>query len=407
MRKFAMSALVAASLVLPGLGHAQTKTITIGFTTSETGKLNADSKPQLLGFELWRDRVNAAGDIKVGSDHYKIALKYYDDQSSAGRVQQLYSRLILQNNADFLFSPYSSGLTATAAVVSEQFGKIMITTGAAEGKTYKLGNKNLFQLYTPADKYLKSALDVIKAKDPNAKIALVYSNDGFSTAVAKGAAAAAKRMGLNIVFDESYASDTTDFGPIINKIVSSGATVLIGGGHYADGSTLARQLYDKKVKLGFISLLVAPDIPKFADMGKAALGVTVPSQWEPSVTYKPDFGPTPAAFTKAFEAKYHSRPGYHAAGGYAAGLVLQHAIEQAGSIKQAAVAKALNHMNAMTFYGRIHFATGVADHGLQIGHDMVLAQWQKGANGKLVSQVVWPSAAQTASILYPLKKFAQ
>ncbi len=397
-------ALTCGALLAAPLAQAQT--LTIGFTTSQTGKLNADSKPQLLGFELWRDQVNAAGGIKVGSKHYKIALKYYDDQSSAGRVQQLYSRLILRDNANFLFSPYSSGLTATAAVVSEQFGKIMITTGAAEGKTYRLGNKHLFQIYTPADKYLKSALDVIKAKAPKAKIALVYSNNGFSTAVAKGALANAKRMGLHIVFNESYASDTTDFGPIINKIVASGATVLIGGGHYADGTTLARQLYDKKVGLRFISLLVAPDIAKFATLGKAAMGVTVPSQWEHSVGYKPDFGPSPSAFTKAFEAKYANQPGYHAAGGYAAGLVLQHAIEKAGSIKTTAVTKALNAMNAMTFYGRIHFATRASDHGLQIGHDMVLAQWQQGANGKLVSQVVWPAAAQTAPILYPLKKFA-
>jgi len=135
--------------------------------------------------------------------------------------------------------------------------------------------------------------------------------------------------------------------------------------------------------------------------------IPVPSQWEPSVTYKPDFGPTPDAFTKAFEDRFHIRPGYHAAGGYAAGLVLQHAIEQAGAIETDAVAEALDGTDATTFYGHIRFATGAADHGLQIGHDMVLAQWQKGTDGKLRSQVVWPADAKTAPILYPLKKLAQ
>ena len=42
-----------------------------------------------------------------------------------------------------------------------------------------------------------------------------------------------------------------------------------------------------------------------------------------------------------------------------------------------------------------------AHHGLQLAHEMVLAQWQK-ANGKLVRQVVWPKAAQSADILYPI-----
>ncbi|MDA3919813.1 MAG: amino acid ABC transporter substrate-binding protein [Salinisphaera sp.] len=406
MYKMFAGVLLALGVILPGMALAQ-KTITIGFTTSETGKLNADAAPQLRGFELWRDQVNADGGIKAGGTQYKVALKHYDDQSSAGRVQQLYTRLILQDNADFLFSPYSSGLTSTAAVVSEQFGKIMITTGAAEGKTYKLGNRYLFQMYTPADEYLTSALQAIKSKDPNAKIALVYSNDGFSKGAADGAAKAAKSMGLNVVLTESYAPNTTDFGPVINKIVSSGANVLIGGGHYADGSTLARQLYDKKSNLEFISLLVAPDIPKFASLGKAARGVTVPSQWEPTVAYKPDFGPTPEQFREMFQKKYNTLPGYHAAGGYAAGLVLQHAIEQAGSIKTPAVAKALNAMDATTAYGHIKFADGKQDHGLQVGHDMVLAQWQKGDDGKLHSKVVWPKSAANAKLVFPLTTYHQ
>jgi hypothetical protein len=35
---------------------------------------------------------------------------------------------------------------------------------------------------------------------------------------------------------------------------------------------------------------------------------------------------------------------------------------------------------------------------LQIAHEMVLAQWQK-KDGKLVREVVWPTAARTATII--------
>ncbi|WP_097460002.1 amino acid ABC transporter substrate-binding protein [Mangrovitalea sediminis] len=402
MKKLALSLLISASLTAPAISYA--KDIVIGFTTSETGKLNADSTPQLQGFELWRDQVNAAGGIKVGNDHYKVKFVKYDDQSTASRVQQLYVRLVTQDNANFLFSPYSSGLTATAAIISEQYGKVMITTGAAEGKTYELGNQYLFQMYTPANLYLASALDAVKAKDPGAKIALIYENGGFAKAVAKGAKQYAGKLGLNVVMDEAYDPSTTDFSPILNKVVTSGATVLIGGGHFADGSTLARQLHEQNMKLKMISLLVAPDVPKFVELGDAAYGVSVPSQWEPEVKFTPDFGPTAAQFTKEYKARYHVTPGYHAAGGYASGIVLEHAIEQAGSLDTDKVAAALNKMNATTFYGNIQFATDKSDHGLQIGHDMVLAQWQKDSQGKLGKQVVWPAAAGTAPLIYPISK---
>ena len=198
---------------------------------------------------------------------------------------------------------------------------------------------------------------------------------------------------------KSYSPDTTDFGPIINKVISAKATALLGGGHYPDGATMARQLHDQKAGLKWVTLLVAPDSPNFAKLGEAAVGISVPSQWEPLVAFKPDFGPTAQAFTKAFMDKYKIEPGYHAAGGYTAGVLLQHAIEQAGSIDQAKVADALNKLDVTTLFGRTKFSTNPKEHGLQIGHEMVLAQWQK-KNGEFVKEVIWPPEGKTADVFY-------
>jgi branched-chain amino acid transport system substrate-binding protein len=397
---------VAAVVILAATVSVQaatSDTIVIGFTASETGKLNADSTPQLRGFQLWRDQVNAAGGINVGGKQYKVKLVSYDDQSKSDRVQQLYTRLINQDGADFLFSPYSSGLTATAAIVSEQNEKIMITTGAAEDKTYKLGNKYLFQMYTPATQYLVGALDALQSAAPKSRVAVAYKDDAFAKAVISGAIPHAKKLGLEIVFDEAYSPQTTDFGPIINKVIAANADALIGGGHYDDGATLARQISDRTAALKFVSLLVAPDSPQFAELGTAAVGVTVPSQWAPQVQYKPDFGPRPEDFAKIFRDKFGAEPGYHAAGGYAAGLVLQQAIEKAGSLDTAKVADTLNATDAATFFGPIKFATDPAEHGLQVGHQVVISQWQRGPEGKPAREVVWPETAGTKALVYPMR----
>src|SRR6185437_13266680 len=141
---------------------------------------------------------------------------------------------------------------------------------------------------------------------------------------------------------------------------------------------------------------------KFATLGAAALGVTFPSQWEPHVAYKPQFGPTVPEFIKAFEAQYHMVPDYHAASGYAVGLILQHAIETAGSLDTKKVAAALDAMNVTTFYGPMKVTTDAKNHGLQVGHTMVLGQWQKDKDGKLVKQIVFPANAASAKMLYPI-----
>lgn len=401
MRRIPLFVLVLFLALAPPM-HAQ-ETVTIGFTVSRTGALNVDSLEQYRGFELWRDQVNAAGGIAAGGKHYKIQFVNYDDESNSKRVQQLYSRMILEEKADFLFSPYSSSLTATAAVVTEQYGKIMLTTGAAEEKTYKLGNHYLFQMFTPARQYLAVALDALKSQDPKAAVAFVYEDSSFSVAVATPAIEYAQQQGFNVVFKEAYTPNTTDFSPILDKLIASKATVLLGGGHYTDGSTLARQLYGRKAALKMITLLVAPDSPQWVELGDAGLGVMVPSQWEPQSTFKAQYGPSGAEFDKAYTAKYNAPPSYESAGGYASGLILQRAIEKAGGTDTEKVAQALNETDVTTFYGRTKYATAPEEHGLQVGHSMVLAQWQKDKAGKLDKQVVWPLAAKSGNMLYPVR----
>jgi len=204
------------------------------------------------------------------------------------------------------------------------------------------------------------------------------------------------------VLDESYAPTTTDFGPIINKVISAQADSLMGGGHYADGATLARQLHDQKANLKMETLLVAPGDDKFATLGPSAEGVTTGSQWEIQETYKPQFGPTGDQFVKAYEAKFQAAPDYHSASGYAGGAILQHAIELAGSTDQDKVAAQLAAMDVTTFFGRYKVATDAGHHGLQVAHQMVLAQWQM-KDGKLAREVVWPTAVQSAGLIFPMK----
>ncbi|MEO8358347.1 MAG: amino acid ABC transporter substrate-binding protein [Chloroflexota bacterium] len=391
---------------------ASEETVTIGFTSSLTGAQEVSSKRQVAGFNLWMEQVNEAGGMKLSDGTtVKIASQTYDDESSKERVQELYTRLITEDNADFLISPYSSGLTAAASIIAEQNGKVMLTAGAAEDDAYKTGNTSLFQLYTPGSLYLTSTVDMLKTLDPGAKIAIVHENDKFSTSVVDGLKPYLEAQGFEIVLEEGYAPDTADFGPVINKLVDSGATVLLGGGHYPDGSTFARQLYERKAGLKFVSLLVAPADSKFPELGDAALGISTSSQWELAATHTAEegnalgkewFGPTGEEFAAAYETSTGDKPTYHVAGGYVAGLVLQKAIETADSIDPEKVKAALEAMDIFTFYGGIQFDTTPDAHGLQLSHQMVVAQWQKDDTGTLVRKVIWPADVANAEPLYPV-----
>ncbi|RME72444.1 MAG: hypothetical protein D6784_13510 [Chloroflexi bacterium] len=392
---------------------AKEVTVVIGYTASKTGKLEVPSRGQSRGLELWMEQVNKEGLKLSDGTVVKFEAKTYDDESAKERVQLLYTTLIEEDKADFLISPYSSGLTDAAAVIAEQYGKVMITTGAASDATYKKGLTSAFQLYTPASRYLTGAIDLLASVDPNAKkIAIVYENAKFSTSVVEAAKAYAEGNGFEVVLFEGYDSDTTDFAPFINKISAAQPDAIMGGGHFNDGSTFARQLYEKGVDVKFLALLVAPPEPEFAELGDAALGVVGPSQWEPQANYTEEaakkagiewYGLSVKDFVDAYQAKYDEIPGYHAAGGYAAGLILEKAIKDADSVEADKVKAALDNMDLLTFYGHVKFDTSAEAHGLQAAHDMVYVQWQKDDSGNLVKEVVWPPEGKSADPLYPLR----
>jgi len=387
---------------------------TIGFTISKTGSLNVESTRQTNGFNLWMKQTNDAGGITL-EDGTVVTFdaKYYDDESNKGSVQKLYTRLATKDHAAFLISPYSSGLTDAAAVIAEQYGKIMITTGAASDSTYERGLSLVYQAYTPASRYLTGAVDLLKDTDPSAnKIAILHENDKFSTDVCNAVRDYAVDQGYDVVFFEGYDSGTTDFSPFINKIESTAPDAILGGGHFQDGSTFAKQLYEKQISVKMVALLVAPPESNFAEIGDAATGIIGPSQWETQENYAvetaqevnlPFYGPSSADFTRDYRATYGEDPSYHAAGGYAAGLILQNAIETAGSLDPGRVKAALDAMNILTFFGRFQFSNTPEDHGLQIGHSMVYIQWQEDSSGTPGKQVVWPAEVATAEVIYPIR----
>src|SRR5256712_4425370 len=274
--RFAAAAFAVAGLVAAACGGTtptqtaassapatQTKTFTIGFTQSQTGNQNVTSKRQTEGIQLWVDDVTKAGGIKLKDGTVLMPqVKFYDDESKTDRVQALYTRLINDDKVDFLLSPYSSGLVKAAAVITEQNGRLMVTAGGADDVTMEQGFKVVYQVYAPGSKYLIGAIDLMLKLDPTIKkVAIVNEKDAFSASVVAAANPYAKSKGLDVVVAEGYDTGTTDFNPFINKIQAAGPDAIIGGGHFEDRTTFAKQLLDKRVNGRFVALLVAPAEP--------------------------------------------------------------------------------------------------------------------------------------------------
>ncbi|RJQ41034.1 MAG: hypothetical protein C4550_02560 [Nitrospiraceae bacterium] len=81
--------------------------IKIGVSLGLTGKYSEMSNMQMKGFRLWEKEVNERGGIL----DRKVEVLIRDDRSDPQTAKSIYEQLILKDKVDFVFGPYSSGIT--------------------------------------------------------------------------------------------------------------------------------------------------------------------------------------------------------------------------------------------------------------------------------------------------------
>src|SRR5688500_16650953 len=120
--------LFSAAISLP----VQAETIRIGAPLALTGALADEGKKQAAAYELWLERINAAGGIDVGGKKMKVELVTYDYQTDGKRAQQLAEKLITDDKVDFMTAPFGSGHTKIVAGVAERYDVPIIAVASSE-----------------------------------------------------------------------------------------------------------------------------------------------------------------------------------------------------------------------------------------------------------------------------------
>jgi branched-chain amino acid transport system substrate-binding protein len=175
--------------------------------------------------------------------------------------------------------------------------------------------------------------------------------------MAQGTSAAAKKAGLDVVYDQLYAVGTMDHSAALSAIKAANPDWIYVTGYTQDLILARKQMADLGVKAPIVTMVAGPAYKDYTDgLGSLANGVTSSSWWHHATNYK-GIGPWPTTgdFYKEFVAKEKSDPDYVHASCAAATVVLADAIERAGSTDKNKVRDALAATNIATFYGPIKF----------------------------------------------------
>ncbi len=386
--KVALAALVATSLFGAPDARAAGE-VTIGVAISMTGRYAEPAGRFVNSYKLYTDMQNAKG----GWDGKKINIVVLDDKSDKQQSIKLFEKLITQDKVDLTVGPYSSGITDAVANILERYKYPTLAPGASSGIIWKKGRKYLFNQNAIAQDYQKGAAYI--AKEIGVKrIAIIGENSLFPRQTAEGLVEWAKKLGLEIVLNESYPKKQQDFTALLQKIKARRAEALFTNSYFADSTAQLRGLRELNINLKMISGTVGPGLPKFAkQLGSTAEFVLGFSQWEPlpGILKHPGM----KTFISAYVKRYGQKPNYHAAIAYAAMQVTGAAIKKAGTIDRNKVWQALRTMTASYIMG-----TWKVDKNNLNTHEGLTFQI---LNGK--RKIVWPKRLAEVPYKLPLPKW--
>ncbi|MBR1267132.1 amino acid ABC transporter substrate-binding protein [Bradyrhizobium sp. AUGA SZCCT0222] len=352
------AAVLGLTFGLTSAALAQQPPIKIGMSMAQTGGLAGGGKASQLGIEIWRDDVNARGGL-LGR---KVELIVYDDKSSASETPAIYSKLLDVDKVDILFAPYATVPTAPLMPLVKQRGMLLMGNFSFQVNS-KVGHDMWFNNapWGPADSWAASFLE-LGQKAGGKTIALLAADQEFAQNLALTARDVAKKMNMQVVFDQAYPPNTVEFSSILRALKAAKPDIVYVASYPPDSAGILRAVNEigigDNVKIfggGMVGLQFGAVME---NLGSLLNGVVNYNTWLPEPSMQNEG--TKAFFEtytkRAIEAKVDPLGYYLAPFGYASGQMIEQAIKAVGSLDQKALAKYLRENEHKTIVGPISFA---------------------------------------------------
>jgi len=208
---------------LSGPQAAAEQPIRIGTSLSITGKqYSAQGGFCREGYMLCQNHVNA----ERGMMGRQIKFVIYDDASDGKAAARNYEKLITEDKVDAVLGPYGSEITEAVSDVIEKHRMLMIAPTAGSSAIWEKGRRYLVMMLSPVESVPEGLLD-LAARNGLRRVAVIKLDGLVANAASKGAAELAKKMGLELVFAESYPNGTSDFSSILKKVKAVAPDVLM------------------------------------------------------------------------------------------------------------------------------------------------------------------------------------
>ncbi len=249
------AASVAGAGALSGISSrvmAADKVIRIGFLAPLTGAVAAWGKPGLEGCQIWAERVNAAGGIRLADGNYTVEFIGYDEEYDPAKARTGATKLIREDGVKFIMmlggDPWP-GVQPVAENTGMLFSTLLPSDLSPDTTT----------LLAPAEVhpiYNVTGVEWLAENKPELKTAVICAQDdalglpSVATYLAAFEAAGITMQAEPLLFDPA----TTDFAPVVTKLMSTNPDIISLDTCYADYvHPICEQLFQQGYKGQIIS----------------------------------------------------------------------------------------------------------------------------------------------------------
>lgn len=374
---------------------ANTTPIKIGISLSFSGDFSADGMAFQQGYELWAADINKAGGL-LGR---QVQLDIVNDNSSTDQVQTNYQTLITVHKDDLVFGPFSTLLTKPASVVAARYGYAMVEGAGGGPSVFTRGLHNIFDVSLPVANNLVAFTHYIQTLPSTQRptsIAYATEDDPFTQPQVDTAKALFEQEGIKTASYQVYPAETTDYNPIADKIIASGAQVVVVGTLLPDVSAFIQRFKQQHYNPQALIATAGPDqgdqFTKAIGGVQSAEGIMVPNGgWFAEATT-----PGNAQMVQEYIAKYGGTAdsiSSDVAEAYSVGEVVQQAAAKINSIDNT---KLIAELHSSDTYQTVQGPVKFDDTGQNVAATAYLFQWQKGS---LIP--VYPANVAKAEPVYP------
>jgi branched-chain amino acid transport system substrate-binding protein len=424
---FIVTFLLVLALAIPAMAAEEIK---IGVLYPLTGGAAAEGRELRDGAEL---AAEIANNVKPGIDMAmaknggikslggaKIKLIIQDHQGNPQLGADLAKKLIQDDKVVGLLGAYHSAVTKTVAAVAERYGVPLINDSSTSPALTKEGLK-WFWRTTPHDTTFTNDLFVFLegltqgkvkgVKAVNKKDLLPIVSACEKTEWGANVDQAIKTLGKKHGFDPKvsllYAAKAPDLSSEVQSLLAPKPATMLFAGYGADAILMIKTLKSMKAKPKVIWGQDAGfESPEFVStLGNDVEGIITRTVFSPRVG-------DVKKVSKQVNDLYKAKTGRDLSGASARSFTGLEAwvyvLEKAGSTKPAAIQKAANEINIpaselIVPWKGIKFATTGPDKGQnELGTGMI-GQYQKGKNGKMTLEIIYPFDLATANMIYPIK----